>query len=44
MRENEGIGSPDRTRERKPGSDLVTALRILSECSGRETSLFWMSE
>ena len=44
MRENEGIGSPDRTREGEPGSDLTSALRILFECSGKETSLFRMSE
>ncbi len=37
--EHEGIGVPDRTWERRPELDLVIALRILSECSGRETSL-----
>ena len=44
MKENEGIGSLDRTRERIPKTDLTRALRNFFECSGRETSLYYMAE
>ena len=41
-REHEGIGIPNRTWERRPGSNLVITLWNLSGCGGRETSLFRM--
>ena len=43
-REHEEIGILDRTWEREPGLELAIALRIFFECSGGETSLFWMAE
>ena len=43
-REHEEIGVPDRTWERKLGSGLAIALRILSEYTRRETSVLRMAE
>ena len=35
----QGVGIPDRAEEEGPGLVLAVTLRILSECSGKETSL-----